>query len=101
MLPADGERRFNSAMTATVGRRSADRNEVGIDGARSRSRSRAALLPCKAGRLWRVVLRIWSRRPAILSFGGYSGTFFRALFGRSSAAITLGRNPDAADQAPE
>src|SRR3954463_10841869 len=93
MVPADGERRFNSAMRATVGRRRAARNEGGATRSLSRSRSRASRRPRRAGRVLRVALKISSSRTGILSFGGYSGTFFRALFGNHAQHLGGVRMP--------
>src|SRR5207244_427127 len=94
--PADGERRFTSAITATVSRRSAAANEGGRE-ALAASRSTDARRARKVGNWSRVELRIWSSETGILSFGRSSGIVVRALFGRTVDEETS----DAPDQAPE
>src|SRR5215213_11819458 len=82
MDPAEGDRRLTSAMTATVWRRRAPAKESGVAAARA-SCSSAVRLARTAPSRPSVDRSISSRVTGILSFGRYSGTLIRALFGRT------------------
>src|SRR5205823_7435212 len=88
--PADGDRRFTSAITPTVPPPAcaSPRARDGGSGAAAARRASSAACGFKAAIRARVAKRIASRRVSgMLAFGRFSGTLaFRLIFGRLCAA---------------